>query len=186
MKWTKNQDIITSSPVAQFFRIKTAHIYLKILRFWPRIEVERNSGVGGSWVCGSTISPAASSGQRVFLNRFCGSYWPFISHNRCQFLPKQAFTRSAGSCRPRNYRIWIENNWAMGLAKLTLGNGPPICTGRRVPAIHYRQSWISYRPISHEKNKFAPLLQSRYIYHRQYPFPTDEEPQWWKMLLAGI
>lgn len=40
---------------------------------FPRKEVSKNSGVGGSCICGSTISPSESKGQKLFLNKLWGS-----------------------------------------------------------------------------------------------------------------
>lgn len=36
---------------------------------FPRKEVTKNSGVGGSCICGSTISPSVFKGQKLFLNK---------------------------------------------------------------------------------------------------------------------
>ena len=62
-----------------------------------------NFGVGGSCVRGSTMSPSAFKGQKVFLKTLVGSYRFLISQSRSQFCPKLALARSAGSWRPKNW-----------------------------------------------------------------------------------
>ena len=53
---------------------KASYYYFNYLlsfgRFaFPRKEVTKTSGVGGSCICGSTISPLVSKGQKLFLNK---------------------------------------------------------------------------------------------------------------------